>query len=259
MSAALSQIVVTYTARHAIDPAMSYVFDRERLLRLAAECASAFQNADPYPHAVFEDFLITSRARELHDVFPGPDDPMAWDHFGAQGYEVKLGSANEAAFPAPLRQAIHDLNSGVFIRFLETITGIEHLLPDPHLRGGGIHLSRPGDHLGIHADFNWHDGLEAHRRLNLLIYLNPEWRPGYGGELELWDTTGTQLRRRIEPVFNRAVLFATRSDTFHGHPDPWTAPDGIHRRSIAMYYYTTRRPAEEMHPAHNTLYKGYHV
>lgn len=238
---------------------MSYIFNPDALQALAAEQATAFRDADPYPHLVMEDFLIPHRADELRRVFPGPDDPVAWDRFGAQGYEVKLGSSNEQAFPAPLRQAIHDLNAGPFIRFLETLTGIEHLLPDPHLRGGGIHLSRPGDHLGIHADFNWHDGLQAHRRLNLLVYLNPDWQPGFGGELELWDTTGTEMRRRIEPVFNRAVLFATRSDTFHGHPSPWAAPDGIHRRSIAMYYYTTQRPDDEIRPAHSTLYKGYHV
>lgn len=238
---------------------MSYIFDPEALLPLAARKAADFRTANPYPHLVMEDFLIADHAEELHRVFPGPDDRMAWDRFGAHGYEVKLGSSDEQAFPAPLRQAMHDLNSGPFIRFLEALTGIEHLLPDPHLRGGGIHLSRPGDHLGIHADFNWHDGLEAHRRLNLLVYLNPDWQPGFGGELELWDTTGTELRRRIEPIFNRAVLFTTRSDTFHGHPVPWSAPAGIHRRSIAMYYYTTQRPDDEIRPAHNTLYKGYHV
>lgn len=238
---------------------MPYIFDPDRLQRLAVTWASAFREADPYPHVVMDNFLIEARAHELFDVFPSPEDTVAWDRFGAQGYEVKLGSSDERAFPASLRAAIHDLNSGTFIRFLEALTGIEHLLPDPHLRGGGIHLSRRGDHLGIHADFNWHEGLEAHRRLNLLIYLNPDWQTGFGGELELWDTTGSELRQRVAPTFNRAVLFATRSDTFHGHPDPWTAPEGIYRRSIAMYYYTTQRPADELRPAHNTLYKGYHV
>ena len=238
---------------------MSYVFDPDHLQRLAERQATTFREAEPYPHLVMDDFLIKDRARELFEVFPGPDDAMVWDHFGAQGYEVKLGSSAERAFPDQLRMAIHDLNSGIFIRFLEQLTGIDHLLPDPHLRGGGIHLSRRGDHLGIHADFNWHDGLEAHRRLNLLIYLNPDWQTGFGGELELWDTTASKMHRRVEPVFNRAVLFTTRSDTFHGHPNPWAAPDGIHRRSIAMYYYTTQRPADELRPAHSTLYKGYHV
>jgi hypothetical protein len=63
----------------------------------------------------------------------------------------------------------------------------------------------------------------------------------------------------IAPEFNRAVIFATRSDTFHGHPEPWAAPPGVYRQSIALYYYTSDRPAEELRPAHSTLYKGYHV
>lgn len=238
---------------------MSYVFDIDRLNALAETHAADFAGADPFPHRVMPDFLRTDRARELFEVFPGPDDAMAWDQFGAEGYEVKLACADETKFPATLRQAIHQLNSGVFIRFLERLTGIEHLLPDPHLFGGGLHLTRRGGHLGIHADFNWHPGLQAHRRLNLLIYLNPDWRPEYRGELELWDTGAKERRLSIEPLFNRAVLFATRSDTFHGHPEPWAAPDGIHRRSIAMYYYTTDRPQTEQRPPHSTLYKGYHV
>jgi hypothetical protein len=237
----------------------SYVFDPQGLEEIVVQRADEFRGADPYPHLVMDGFLLPQAVQLLEQVFPTPDDAVAWDRFGAEGYEVKMGSSNEAAFPAELRRAIHDLNSGPFIRFLEQLTGIEHLLPDPHLRGGGIHLSRRGDHLGIHADFNWHDGLHAHRRLNLLIYLNPEWQPGWGGELELWDTSASALCRRIEPRFNRAVLFTTRSDTFHGHPAPWAAPEGIHRRSIAMYYYTSERPADEIRPAHSTLYKGYHV
>ena len=236
-----------------------YVFDLTRLTALAPAAATAFRTAPPYPHGVYEDFLRPEAARALAEVFPQPEDRMAWDRFGAQGLEVKMGSSDEARFPAPLRQAIHDLNSGPFLRWLETVSGIEHLMPDPSLVGGGIHLSRRGDHLGIHADFNWHEGLQAHRRLNLLIYLTPHWEASYGGELELWNLDGTRRERTVEPLFNRAVLFATRSDTFHGHPNPWAAPDGRYRQSIALYYYTTQRPADEQRAAHGTLYKGYNA
>jgi hypothetical protein len=238
---------------------MSYIFDCDRLDELAAGNAETFARADPFPHLVMPDFLRPDAARELFEVFPGPDDPMSWDQFGAEGYEVKLACGDETKFPLPLRQAIYQLNSGVFIRFLERLTGIDHLLPDPHLLGGGLHLIKRGGHLGIHADFNWHPGLQAHRRLNLLIYLNPDWRPAFRGELELWDTRATERRASIPPLFNQAVLFATRSDTFHGHPEPWAAPENTHRRSIAMYYYTTDRPRDELRAAHSTLYKGYHV
>jgi hypothetical protein len=238
---------------------MPYVFDLDTLAQRARDLAPGFVAARPYPHVVIDEFLRADAARELARVFPGPDDPVAWDHYAAPGLEVKLGCGREERLPAPIREAIHDLNCGPFIRFLEQLTGIEHLLPDPHLSGGGIHLSRHGGHLGVHADFNWHEQLQAHRRLNLLIYLTPDWRREYGGELELWSCDGTKRERIVEPDFNRAVLFTTRSDTFHGHPNPWAAPEGIYRQSIALYYYTTSRPGDEMRPAHSTLYKGYNV
>lgn len=242
---------------------MPYVYELDSLDRIAERDADAFCTADPYPHLIVDDFLRGDCARHLAQVFPKPNDvddvaDIAWDRFGADGFEVKFGSADEAHFPAPLRNAIHDLNAGPFLRFLEKLTGIDHLLPDPHLVGGGIHLTRRGGHLGIHADFNWHERLQAHRRLNVLIYLTPDWRDGYGGELELWDTGAKALVRRVEPLFNRMVVFATRSDTFHGHPRPWQSDD-VDRQSIALYYYTTQRPESEMREAHSTLYKGYHV
>ena len=237
---------------------MSYVFDPDRLSQLGAQHGPAYRTASPYPHAVIDDFLRPERALELARRFPGADADIGWDHFGAENFEVKMGCAREENFPPELRQAIHDMNSGVFIRFLETLTGIEHLLPDPHLSGGGIHLTRAGGHLGIHADFNWHEQLQAHRRLNVLIYLTPGWRPDLGGELELWDCEAKACQRIVEPLFNRAVVFSTRSDSFHGHPRRWTSSQ-VNRQSIALYYYTTSREEAEIRPPHSTLYKGYHV
>lgn len=238
---------------------MPYIFDTARLSDIAATQAQAFREAQPYPHIVIDGFLPDAAARELAAVFPGPDDDVAWDHYAAPGLEVKLGCGDETKFPKPIRDALRDMNSSAFVRILETLTGVKHLLTDPHLLGGGMHLTRHSGVLGVHADFNWHPQIHAHRRLNLLLYLTPDWRPEYGGELELWSTDGTQLVRRVEPVFNRAVLFTTRSDTFHGHPKPWAAPNGINRQSLALYYYTTERPEDEKRPAHNTLYKGYNV
>src|SRR5262249_7594411 len=167
---------------------MPYVFDLDTLAGRARDCGETFRGAQPYPHAVFDDFLSAAAAAEIARVFPGPDDAVAWDHYAAPGLEGKLGRGPKKPLPAPIRRAIHDLNSGPFVDFLEALTGIDHLLPDPHLAGGGIHLSRHGGHLGIHADFNWHEKLQAHRRLNLLIYLTPDWRPEHGGGLRPWDT-----------------------------------------------------------------------
>ena len=162
--------------------------------------------------------------------------------------------------PAPIRQALHDLNSGPFMRFLEQLTGIDHLLPDPHLAGGGIHLSRHGGHLGIHADFNWHEKLQAHRRLNLLIYLTPDWRREYGGELELWN-----CRRARRASAGRAAVQSRRAVRHAlGHvPRPSESVGGAGRHLPAIHsfilLYNCSVPTDEMRPAHSTLYKGYNV
>lgn len=238
---------------------MDFIFDLARLEPLAAAGAAGYRAAFPFPHAVFDDFLRPEAAAALLDAFPDPRVDIGWDRYAAQGFEMKIACADERILPETVCRAFHHLNSGPFIRFLEQLTGIEHLLPDPHLLGGGLHVVGPGGHLGVHADFNWHPALRAHRRINLLIYLNRDWRPEYDGDLELWTTDASRKAVAVAPVFNRAVIFNTRSDTFHGHPQPLQLPPGEFRRSIAMYYYTSERPPEEIREPHNTRYKGLHL
>jgi Rps23 Pro-64 3,4-dihydroxylase Tpa1-like proline 4-hydroxylase len=131
-------------------------------------------------------------------------------------------------------------------------------LPDPHLLGAGVHLVKRGGVLQIHSDFNWAEHLEAHRRVNMFIYFNPGWQEGWGGALELWNAACKEKVCEYAPLFNRMVVFNSRSDTFHGHPHPLECPENIFRKSIAMYYYTAKRPEVEIRDPHNTLYKGYH-
>jgi Rps23 Pro-64 3,4-dihydroxylase Tpa1-like proline 4-hydroxylase len=132
------------------------------------------------------------------------------------------------------------------LRFLEDITGIAHLIPDPYLEGGGFHSIGAGGFLKIHADFNWHAKLNLHRRLNVLLYLNSKWSEDWGGDLELWDQDMTRCVKKITPVINRLVIFSTTDSSFHGHPDPLMCPSDVIRKSIALYYYTAGRPEEEV-------------
>ncbi len=238
---------------------MDFIFDSARLAAIAERERGRHARAEPFPHTVLDDFLRPAAAAALLEALPGPGDDAGWDRYAADGFEMKIASANEHKLPATVVRALHELNSGPFVRFLETLTGIRHLLPDPHLLGGGVHMVGPGGHLGVHADFNWHEGLQAHRRINVLIYLNREWQRGWNGDLELWSTDAKRRVLSIAPVFNRAVIFNTRSDTFHGHPAPLATPPGVWRRSIAMYYYTAQRPEEEQRAPHNTRYKGLHL
>ena len=235
---------------------MQFIFDSRRLQALADREQAAYRAAKPFPHLVVDDFLRPEAARAIADAIPAADSGLAWDRYAAEGFEMKLASSREEDLPETVCRALHELNAGPMLRFLEALTGIDHLLPDPQLLGGGVHLVGRGGHLGVHADFNWHPGLQAHRRINLLLYFNQDWDPAWGGDLELWSTDAARRERSIAPLFNRAVIFNTRSDTFHGHPAPLATPEGVWRRSIAMYYYTTQRPEDEIREPHNTRYKG---
>ncbi len=136
------------------------------------------------------------------------------------------------------------------------MTGIEGLIADPHFEGGGLHQIERGGHLKVHADFNRHPHTQLDRRLNVLVYLNRDWQPEYGGALELWNRDMSRSEAQILPYFNRCVVFSTTSTSFHGHPEPLNCPEGRTRKSLALYYYTKDRPASERRDEHNTLFQA---
>jgi hypothetical protein len=152
------------------------------------------------------------------------------------------------------RSLIATLNAGEFLEFLAELSGIENLLADPYLEGGGLHQISAGGKLGVHVDFNRHTRLQLDRRLNLLLYLNHDWCDEWGGQLELWDAAMTKPVRRIAPIFNRCVIFNTTDTSYHGHPDPLACPPDDTRRSIALYYYTADIVSPSQSP-HSTIFQ----
>lgn len=228
------------------------VVEEERLTQLVREHAQAYRKAEPFPHIVVDDLFgprVLERVLEEFALM----DRGGWHHSDA-AHERKW-STEDARQLGPFTSAlIAQLNAGPFVSFLEELTGIAGLLPDPHLRGGGLHEIRQGGLLGVHADFNVHPRLKAYRRLNLLIYLNKDWQENWGGALELWDRTGQRCVRQIQPVFNRAVLFDTSNFSYHGHPHPLACPPEQSRKSVALYYYSAQEPSEEDRAAHGTIF-----
>ena len=92
---------------------------------------------------------------------------------------------------------LDQFNSETMVDFLEQLTGISGLIPDPHFWGGGLHQIERGGHLKVHSDFNWHEELLLDRRLNMIVYLNEDWDPEWGGGLELWDRDMTACQERV--------------------------------------------------------------
>ncbi len=184
-----------------------------------------------------------------------PEDAKAHDKTYQKGYG---GTHKRQILPYDcdnyMRDAFAFFNSAPMLQFLEGVTNIRGLLPDPYFSGGGLHETSNGGLLGIHADFRVNESLQTLRRVNLLIYLNKDWQDAYGGKLELWDREMTAMVKSVTPIFNRCVIFNTDEDSFHGHPDPLTMPEGVTRRSIALYYYTATPISNDSGESRHTLY-----
>ena len=221
----------------------TFVFDRVKLMALASQYREAYGKAEPFPHVVIDNFLPPTVASKALDEFPPPDAAL-WLNWMKrdtvhQPKKLGVGSAERLSQASPsLQHILFTLNSYTMLEFLEVLTGIQGLIPDPHFTGGGLHQILPGGKLAIHSDFNFDSKLELYRRINTLIFLNKNWKEEYGGHLELWDPTMTRCVQRVLPIFNRCVIFNTDKDSCHGHPEPLSTPDYITRKSLALYYYS---------------------
>ena len=212
-----------------------------------------YANADPFPHIVVDNLFRDADLDAVLREFPSPEQ-MRWTRFD-NAQEKKLGFFHESStISDTVRRFLDAMNGFEMLLFLEHLTGIDGLIPDPYFGGGGLHQIEPGGFLKVHADFNVHPKLKLDRRLNMLIYLNKNWREEFGGHLELWDREGKTCRTRILPLFNRTVVFSTTDTSYHGHPHPLSSPPGVTRKSVSLYYYTAGRPGIESSAAHDTLF-----
>jgi Rps23 Pro-64 3,4-dihydroxylase Tpa1-like proline 4-hydroxylase len=219
-----------------------------------AALAPQYAAAEPFPHIVLDGLFDDAALDAVLRDFPTPDAMRSWLNFDSPR-EKKLGFFHERSTVSDtIRRFLDAMNGFETLLFLEKLTGIGGLIPDPYFAGGGPHQIEPGGYLKVHADFNVHPKLRLDRRLNMLVYLNRDWREEWGGHLELWDASLSAPRQRILPVFNRTVIFSTTDTSYHGHPHPLTSPPGVTRKSVSFYYYTAGRPEEERSAPHDTIF-----
>ena len=227
--------------------------DAEEAYATGAMLAQEYQAGDPFPHIVLDGFFPEPVIEQALRSFPAEklrsDIVFDIDYAGHHKRQILPYDCSKEA-----QELFHFLNSAPVLRFLEGLTGIEGLIPDPYFSGGGFHEISRGGLLGVHADFRVNEKLHLERRLNLLVYLNPGWQEEWGGQLELWDRKMESCRSRVYPLLNRCVVFSTDADSFHGHPDPLNTPDGVKRRSMALYYYTSSHHIHKEVPGHGTMY-----
>ena len=208
----------------------------------------------PFKHCVIDEFFDNSIAEELLEAFPPLEDEI-WEKTNDEDIEVKYRTNFQSEFDVPdgLIKAFRIFNSSVFLRSISKVFNIPKLLPDPYYSGGGLNVTEKGGLLDVHVDGNYHDASGLNRRINVILYLNPGWKSGWGGEFGLYNENGTELIKKVDPIFNRLVIFDTHDKSFHGLPDPLNFPKGENRKSIILYYYTKDERSSE----HN-IYKDPH-
>jgi len=223
----------------------------------AGRYQDAFLHAEPFKHVVIENFFEPSFARRLLDEFPSFDRKLAMnEHGGVGGKAVNTRIREISAAYKELYQAI---SSQPFLDLISRLSGIPDLILDPKLFGGGTHDNQHGQELDAHVDFNYDEAQQLHRRLNLIVYLNEDWKTEWGGAIEIHSNPRDPAANRIrayDPLFNRCVMFETNEYSWHGFPKINLPPDKRHlsRKSISIYLYTKERPAEEIVPVHGTFY-----
>ncbi|MCB0570381.1 MAG: 2OG-Fe(II) oxygenase, partial [Phaeodactylibacter sp.] len=197
------------------------------LVELGANKAETYANAQPFPSIYFDNFFNADILHQVLAEFPELGKEGKGEVFYANPNEAKYASKGEYKFGPLTREFMHFLNSQPFLEFLQNLTGIkETLIPDPYFEGGGCHQIKPGGFLKVHVDFHKHKAMGLDRRVNVLVYLNEDWKDEYGGHFELWERDMSSCVTRIAPLFNRMAIFSTTDYSWHGHPDPLNCPPG---------------------------------
>tara|TARA_B100000424_G_C22928450_1_gene493894 strand:- start:897 stop:1616 length:720 start_codon:yes stop_codon:yes gene_type:complete len=220
---------------------------------------------NPYPHCVIDNFFDTEIANKLHeDINTLKLEEATVKHTNKKNlYEYnKFGFSNIEKLPLSLKNVFVYLNSKEFLEKLEKLTGITGLIyGDSKLRGAGVHIIKNKGFLGMHTDFNtYHHPTHGmlDRRINLLIYMNKDWKRQYNGDLLMYHPDNISEVKRNQPIFNRCVIFNTTNKSVHGHPEPLCVDkEDLYRKSIAVYYYTKNENGNvdfEGDAVHSTLW-----
>jgi len=199
----------------------------------------SFGKNGPFDHSIIDDFFLDDVAAGIEAEFPTFDDSV-WHQYD-NAIEVKKVCNNWNCFPPLTYSVFTMLNSAEFMALLtDKILDGRALYSDAGLNGGGWHIHKQGGKLNTHLDYSLHPKLGLQRKLNIIVYMNSHWQDEWGGHLGLWGNESSsepgQLARSVAPKFNRAVIFDTTQNSWHGLPDPLKCPEDQFRKSLAVYY-----------------------
>lgn len=213
-------------------------------------------DAKPFPFLKIDNFLDPAFATKVAAAYPSFEDAIGKGRtFKTVNERKKVQITDATLFPKAVAQLNDALASPSFLSDLSYVTGIPDLVADEELVGAGMHITGPGGRLDVHVDFNYLEERSLYRRLNLLLYLNPEWDDKWGGHIQLWDKDVKNCRQAFAPALNRCVIFETSNISFHG-VTPITNSAPFPRISFATYYYTREPPPNWERSVHSTIFKA---
>ena len=225
----------------------TFFFDRPTLRARGLALRGDYAAARPFPHVALDGLLGDALSAALAAAFPRPDHP-GWMRRDYDEQSARLGQLQRAGFAGVhpmIRHLLNELCGMAFLDFLSALTGVEGLIADPHFRGAGPSCTLRGGHLGIHADFNRDRTRHLRRRLTALYYLPTDWRPEWGGALELWDDPRARAVASYLPERDRLIVMGHGDTCWHGHPTPLACPDDRFRACVGAYYYVADASAAE--------------
>jgi hypothetical protein len=188
--------------------------------------------AKPFPHLIIDDFCNQEKLELLYAGIPELSNKSRDYLFANNKYE----KSNYRELGVYFEELYTDLSSDRMNDFLSYIAN-EEVFVDPVNHGGGIHQGKKNSFLDMHLDFNYHPLNKGwYRNMNLLLYLNKDWKSEYKGHLKLVDLRSGE-QKEIDVPFNRMIIQQTRSYTLHGY-EMTNFPDQVFRTSIATYAYT---------------------
>jgi|694.fasta_scaffold17958_2 Rps23 Pro-64 3,4-dihydroxylase Tpa1-like proline 4-hydroxylase len=242
------------TELNNFDISLLNIFNNEEYAELAYNSSELYKKNIPFPHIVFDDFLPHAAAEIISNEYPeiNKQNSSFKNHQHQNVSRHFLEDTRD--FSDNLKLFSSAISSRSFLLFLETLTGIKSLIPDPYFMGGGAMMTGKGGFLNVHVDFNWHQKLQAWRRCNVLFYLTKDWKNEYKGNLELWSIDGKLKVKEVEPIFNRVVIFSTTSESYHGQPSKINVPEGIYRNVFSAFYYATEKNEKIDSKPHYTKY-----
>jgi hypothetical protein len=209
--------------------------------------SNTYNNNNPFPHIVIDNFFKTEF---IDNIVKSVNDlklrKATHKFLGKSLYEFNKITWDISKCDALLKDVFNELDSKIFIKILEDMTNVNNIVytKEGGAKGSGIHKTLKNGYLGIHTDFNTFKDSKLgklDRRINILVYLNPNWKEEYLGHLKLLEHGNKNNFQKILPILNRCVIFNTTKKSWHGHDEPLNCPDDIMRSSIANYYYTKNK------------------